>query len=65
MAVFLRSVRFLSINLQAPYHQKIGMFHKKTSANQADVIVQGYNPIRLYRFWMEASCNLSGLGKNI
>ena len=41
------------------------MFHKKTSANQADVILQEYNPIRLERFWIEASCHLSGLGKNL
>jgi len=35
------------------------LFHKKTSANQADVILQRYNPIRLDRFWIEVSWNLS------
>jgi len=65
MAIFLRSVRSVSINLQVPIHEEIGLFHKKTSANQADVILQGYNPIRLERFWIEASCHLSGLGKII
>jgi hypothetical protein len=63
MAIFLRSVRSVSINLQVPIHEKRGLFHKKTSANQADVVLQEYNPIRLERFWIEASGNWQGLGK--
>jgi hypothetical protein len=58
--MFLRSVRSVSINRQVLFQEEIGLFHKKTSANQADVILdvilQGYNPIRLDRFWIEASC---------
>jgi hypothetical protein len=65
MAMFLRSVRSVSINLQVPNHEEIGLFHKKTSADQADVVLQDYNSIRLDRFWIEANRNLSGLGKNI